>query len=158
MRKKKDEADNKGNKADKDNNDNKDKKDKKEPVTETVQFPAGSYLVRMDQPYSRIADMLLDYQYWSPSDAQRRPYDDRAWTFGEFGNVKVARVTDTKVLDVPVKSVAAPLPVAGAIEGDGAVFVINHNTDSELATLRFKLRNARMDAAEEPFEFHAIKF
>src|SRR5262249_26077152 len=31
--------------------------------TETKQFPAGSYIVRMDQPYSRIADMLLDYQY-----------------------------------------------------------------------------------------------
>src|SRR6266536_3898680 len=26
-------------------------------------FPAGSYIVRMDQPYSRIADALLDYQY-----------------------------------------------------------------------------------------------
>ena len=35
-------------------------KDKKVVQTETVQFPAGSYLVRMDQPYSRIADMLLD--------------------------------------------------------------------------------------------------
>ena len=30
------------------------------PVTRT--FPAGSYIVRMDQPYSRIADSLLDYQ------------------------------------------------------------------------------------------------
>src|SRR4029077_20263856 len=46
-------------KSDKDKND---KSDKKEPPTETVQFPSGSYLVRMDQPYSRIADMLLDYQ------------------------------------------------------------------------------------------------
>ncbi len=27
------------------------------------EFPAGSYIVRMDQPYSRIADALLDYQY-----------------------------------------------------------------------------------------------
>ena len=28
----------------------------------TREFPAGSYIVRMDQPYSRIADALLDYQ------------------------------------------------------------------------------------------------
>src|SRR5205814_2632761 len=35
------------------------------PKTEKRRFPAGSYVVRMDQPYSRIADMLLDYQYWS---------------------------------------------------------------------------------------------
>ena len=31
--------------------------------TEARTFPAGSYIVRMDQPYSRIADALLDYQY-----------------------------------------------------------------------------------------------
>src|SRR5437879_4542742 len=32
--------------------------------TEQRTFPAGSYIIRMDQPYSRIADALLDYQYW----------------------------------------------------------------------------------------------
>src|SRR6185436_9681028 len=37
----------------------------------TRTFPAGSYLVRMDQPYSRIADMMLDLQYWAPNDPQR---------------------------------------------------------------------------------------
>ena len=35
-------------------------------------FPAGSYIVRMDQPYSRIADTLLDYQYWAPNDPQKK--------------------------------------------------------------------------------------
>src|SRR5436190_865506 len=44
------------------------------PAMETRQFPAGSYVVRMDQPYSRIADALLDYQYWSPRDRQHQPY------------------------------------------------------------------------------------
>ena len=32
------------------------------PEPETRTFPAGSYVLRMDQPYSRIADTLLDYQ------------------------------------------------------------------------------------------------
>ncbi len=32
------------------------------PKTEAREFPAGSYIIRMDQPYSRIADALLDYQ------------------------------------------------------------------------------------------------
>src|SRR5262249_4153450 len=57
-------------------------------------FPAGSYIVRMDQPYSRIADALLDHQYWSPNDPQTDIYDDTAWTMGELGNVEVVRVTD----------------------------------------------------------------
>jgi hypothetical protein len=150
MRKRKDD------KSKKDETEKKD--DKKEPATETIEFPAGSYLVRMNQPYSRIADMLLDYQYWSPSDPQRRPYDDTSWTFGEFGNVKVARVMDIKVLDVPVKAVAAPLAAPGGIQSDGTVFVVNHNADNALVSMRYKLRNARMDAAEEPFEFHGTKF
>ncbi len=34
-------------------------------------FPAGSYVIRMDQPYSRIADALLDRQFWSPDDPQK---------------------------------------------------------------------------------------
>src|SRR5260370_22064404 len=66
--------------------------------TEARTFPAGSYIVRMDQPYSRIADALLDYQYWSPKDPQQDVYDDTGWTFGELGNLQVMRVTDVKVL------------------------------------------------------------
>ncbi|HET7617397.1 MAG TPA: M14 family zinc carboxypeptidase, partial [Vicinamibacterales bacterium] len=42
------------------------------PTTESHTFPAGSYIVRMDQPFSRIADALLDYQYWAPDDPQRQ--------------------------------------------------------------------------------------
>src|SRR5215475_5269118 len=40
--------------------DAKGKEEKKEPTTKT--FPAGSYVVRMNQPYSRIADALLDHK------------------------------------------------------------------------------------------------
>src|SRR5258706_6943357 len=41
-------------------------------------FAAGSYVVRMDQPYSRMADMLLDTQYYNVND--QRPYDHTGWT------------------------------------------------------------------------------
>ena len=66
-------------------------------------FPAGSYIVRMDQPYSRIADTLLDRQYWAPDDPQKHPYDDTAWSFGDLFGVDVARVNDPSVLKVPVQ-------------------------------------------------------
>ncbi|HTS75492.1 MAG TPA: M14 family zinc carboxypeptidase, partial [Bryobacteraceae bacterium] len=76
------------------------------PKPEPRTFAAGSYIIRMDQPYSRIADTLLDYQYWAPNDPQKSPYDDTAWTFGELQNVQVARVTDLKVLDAPMTRVS----------------------------------------------------
>ena len=43
------------------------------PKTEVKQFPAGSYIVRMDQPYSRIADALLDYRYLEPERSAEAP-------------------------------------------------------------------------------------
>ena len=65
-------------------------------------FPAGSWVIRMDQPYSRIADTLLDRQYWSPDDPQKHPYDDTGWSFGDLFGVDVARVVDTSVLKAPM--------------------------------------------------------
>ena len=68
-------------------------------------FPAGSWIIRMDQPYSRIADALLDRQYWAPDDPQKHPYDDTGWSFGDLFGVDVARVVDRSVLKVPMKEV-----------------------------------------------------
>ncbi|RCS29900.1 hypothetical protein DEO45_07415 [Rhodanobacter denitrificans] len=83
--------------------------DKKKAGTRT--FPAGSYLVRMDQPYSRIADALLDRQYWSPKDPQQHPYDDTAWSMGDLFDVQVVRVTDTAILKAPMEPVGQPIAV-----------------------------------------------
>src|SRR5262249_37100503 len=129
-----------------------------EPKTEDRTFPAGSYVVLMDQPYSRIADALLDYQYWAPNDPQTDIYDDTAWTMGELGNVEVVRVTDTKILTAPMDRVTGEVRSPGTINGTGAVFLINHNADNTLATLRYRLKEMAIEAAEEPFDFAGRKF
>src|SRR5712691_10357558 len=126
--------------------------------TELRQFPAGSYIIRMDQPYSRIADALLDYQYWSPSDPQRTPYDDTGWTFPESFAVRSFRVTDTRVLAVPMESVTSEIEAPGGITGNGTVFAINHNADNALATLRYRIKDADFQIAEQPFEAAGQKF
>jgi hypothetical protein len=128
------------------------------PETEPRTFPAGSYIVRMDQPYSRIADALLDYQYWSPRDPQQSVYDDTGWTFGELGNVQVVRVTDVKALDAAMEKVNGELRAPGGVTGTGTVFLINENADNDLITLRYRLRKANFDSAEEPFEVAGKKF
>jgi hypothetical protein len=79
------------------------------PVSRT--FAAGSYVVRMDQPYSRIADTLLDRQYWSPKDPQQHPYDDTAWSMGDLFDVQVVRVTDNAILKAPMDLVSQPVAV-----------------------------------------------
>jgi hypothetical protein len=129
-----------------------------EEAANTRQFPAGSYLVRMDQPYSRIADMMLDYQYWSPNDPQRNIYDDTAWTFGELGNVQVVRVTDLRALDAPMETVSGEVKAPGAVKGNGSIFIVNHNADNALVTLRYRFREAAFEVAEEAFTIAGQKF
>src|SRR5665213_1174323 len=120
--------------------------------SETRSFPAGSYIVRMDQPYSRIADALLDYQYWSPNDPQKTPYDDTGWTFPENFDVQSVRVVDPAVLSVPMEPVTGEIKAPGGVTGSGTVFVINNNGDNALTTLRYRLKVADFQAAEDPFE------
>jgi hypothetical protein len=135
-------------------------KDKEKPADkpETRTFPAGTYVLRMDQPYSRIADTLLDYQYWAPDDPQRNPYDDTGWTFGELFNVRVVRVTDVKVLDAALEPVKGEVTAAGGVIGAGSLFAVNHNADPSLATLRYRFKDAQFDVAEEAFEADGQKF
>ena len=132
--------------------------EKEQGKPEIRKFPAGSYVVRMDQPYSRIADMLLDYQYWSPNDRQKNPYDDTGWTFGELYNVQTMRVADAKVLSVPMEAVAGEVRFTGGVTGSGPVFAVNHNTDTSLMTLRYRFKDAAFEVAEEPFEAGGQKF
>jgi hypothetical protein len=125
--------------------------------TKEGEFPAGSYVVRMDQPYSRMADMLLDTQYYSSSDP--RPYDDTGWTLGALKNVRTVRVTDTEILKAPMNLLTADAGPKGGLRGNGSgAWVIAHTADNNLALLRFRLADVKMLAAEEPFEIQNQKF
>ena len=121
-------------------------------------YPAGSYIIRMDQPYSRMADMLLDTQYYNVSDPA--PYDDTGWTLGAMRNVKTVRVTDKSILDVDAKLLTEDAKVTGQLSGPSSAvaYVINHNTDNTLATLRFKLKDVKMSAAEDSFKIGDQQF
>jgi hypothetical protein len=44
------------------------------------------------------------------------------------------------------------------VEGSGPVLAVNHNTDIALASLRYRLKDAAFEAAEEPFEAGGVKF
>ena len=129
---------------------NKDgKADEKKPVTRS--FPAGSYVVRMDQPYSRIADALLDRQYWSPDDPQKRPYDDTGWSFGDTFGTEVVRIIDARVLEAKAKPVDAPVKTSGAVSGSGPIHIVAQRGDDAMVSLRYALGDATVEAATASF-------
>ena len=114
------------------------------------EYPAGSYVIRMDQPYSRAVDMLLDIQYYNPDDP--RPYDDVGWTLGPLYNAQVERIEDTAVLDAPMTLVTDAIMPSGEVRGSGSAYVIDYNADNSLAAFRFAHSDLTMDAAEQGFD------
>jgi hypothetical protein len=73
-------------------------------------YPAGSVVIRMDQPYRTIAKTLLENQDWPQAD-MNNPYDATAWTLGLMMGVKTAEIDDKAVLEAAME----PL-------GDGPAF------------------------------------
>src|SRR6185312_681219 len=80
-------------------------------ATTSRTFAAGSYVIRMDHPFSRIADVLLDRQYWSLEDPQKHPYDDTSWSMGDLFDVDVARVNDQAILKTPMETLTQGVEV-----------------------------------------------
>ena len=92
----------------------------------------------MDQPYSRMADMLLDTQYYNVNDP--RPYDDTGWTLGPLHNVKTVRVKDLAILDAPMTLTQGPVKITGTLSGTGsAAWVVNHTGESAIRTAALPL-------------------
>ena len=114
-------------------------------------FPAGTYLVRLDQPYRGFAlDLLLPQKY--PADKALYPtYDDASWA------LPVAFGVETKVIeDEAVKSVVAPLVVEkvgypGSVEGDGAFYLVRDTGQESLLAARVRLGKFKVEAADKPF-------
>ncbi|MCH8286085.1 hypothetical protein IIB79_06090, partial [candidate division KSB1 bacterium] len=92
-------------------------------------FGAGSYVLRLDQPYSRIIDMFLDFQYYNPNDP--RPYDDIGWTLGPLYDTKTVRIEDVGILSVPMTK------VEGEIIPEGGVRVLTGGEDEVRFGWRF---------------------
>ena len=63
-----------------------------------------------------------------------------------------------KVLDAAMEKVGGEVRAKGGVADTGSVFVVNHNADIALATLRYKFKDASFEAAEEPFDAAGKKF
>ncbi len=121
-----------------------------------IQVAAGDFVVRMDQPYSVLVNTLLGTQFYPP--ANPSPYDDTGWSATLLRDVEVRKIDDKSILDQPMTLLTADVKPAGGISGTGSVVVVEHNVDNKLVTLRFALKDVKMQAAEDPFEVAGKKF
>jgi hypothetical protein len=115
-------------------------------------FPAGSIVVRMDQPYSRVADALLDRQFWAADDPQKHPYDDTGWSFSQLFNVKTVRVVDPAILKSSMSPLGDPTTLAGKVSGSGTMLAVANTGEVSLLSLVYKLKGASFQVVEKAFD------
>jgi hypothetical protein len=124
---------------------------KGEKKPEPVKFAKGSYVVRMDQPYSRLADTLLDVQFVR---GEERVYDDTGWTLGLLKNVNVQRVVNPDVLKVKMR----PFTAAAHDPSKMTTRIVRNHAETDLARLRFSNPNAKMVVADDEFTLDKVKY
>jgi len=122
----------------------------------SMKIEKGDFIVRGDQPYRTLADMYFAVQNFSPSNP--RPYDDTGWTFQLMRNVVINPVTDSAIFSQKMTKMTALTRASGGIVGSGPVVVVDHTTDNNLVTMRFRLKDVKMSAAEADFEAGGKKF
>lgn len=114
------------------------------------EYPAGTYVVRLDQPYRNYAVDLLSPQHY-PKD-HGEPYDDVSWSLPAHYHLDVRPTADPSVRGAATTPVTQPpRPVASA-PGPAAVYLLADTGQESLLEARFRLARFRVDIAEAPFE------
>jgi hypothetical protein len=120
-------------------------------------FPAGSFIIKRDQPYSRLAKTLLEKQVYP--DPTLRTYDDASWTMGLMSHTDVKEIADKKVLDLAVDPVKEKeIRIAGTLTGSGSTIAVAHNGSTNMITLRYRLKDLEVQAAEKEFKQGGVTF
>jgi len=119
-------------------------------------FPAGSYVVRLDQPYRNYAVDLLTPQHY-PKDGSE-PYDDVSWSLPANYHLQVTPVADVTVRAVPMDLLTeAPAP-HGVLQGPGPVYVLKDTGQESLLEVRYRLAAFRVEVAEHAFVLHGENY
>jgi len=100
-------------------------------------YPAGTWVILMDQPFALLAKELFDVQAYpdlreTPGGAPDLPYDVAGWTLPLQMGVEVVPITEPPAADFRGKmarldEVVAP---AGGVSGSGSSFVIDRRSNA----------------------------
>jgi hypothetical protein len=120
-------------------------------------FAAGTYLVRLDQPYRNYAvDLLIPQEF--PADTPYEPYDDVSWALPVHYGLEAKRIDDEKVRDVPIAPVRERLESQGRVSGEGPVFLLKDTGQEAFLAVRNRLAAFRVAIAEKPFKSGTVEY
>jgi hypothetical protein len=115
------------------------------------EFAAGTYVVRLDQPYRNYAVDLLTPQVFPP-DAVYEPYDDVSWSLPLHFGLEAKPIDDAKIVEAALAPVAPGFAVTGTVDGAGPVYLLRDTGQEGLLALRARLAAFRVEIAEKAFK------
>jgi len=119
-------------------------------------YPAGSYVIKLDQPYGRLAKNLLEKQDYP--DPALTTYDDSGWSMGFAFDVDVKMISDKSILTAPT-TLVKKAEVKGTVAGSGSAgFAVAHTGSTNMIAFRYKLKDVPMKVAEQSFTSDGVTF
>jgi hypothetical protein len=113
-------------------------------------YPAGSLIVKTNQPYGPLARTLLGKQ--TDPDPELTTYDDSAWTMSLMTNTVIKPTKDIAVQAVAVDPVDQYIP-EGTLKDvrAAAVYAVPDHGSPNMVTLRYGLKDVAVQIAEKSF-------
>ena len=115
------------------------------------EYPAGTFIVRLDQPYRGFAlDLLLPQKYpidKAPYDA----YDDVAWALPVSLGVDSTPIEDASVRQVQMAPVTDVVSYAGQVGPEATVYLVRDSGQEAFLAARVRLAGFKVEAAEKSF-------
>jgi hypothetical protein len=120
------------------------------------EYPAGTYVVRLDQPYRNYAVDLLTPQHY-PKDGGE-PYDDVSWELPAHYRLRAIPTADPMVRSAPITPVTEEPRPPGTVAGSGPVLLMKDTGQEGLLAARYRLAKFGIEIAEHNFTAGENKF
>jgi hypothetical protein len=120
------------------------------------EFPAGTYVVRLDQPYRNYAVDLLTPQSY-PKDAAE-PYDDVSWDLLANYHLSAVASADPRLRAAPLTLLTEPPQPEGHVSGAGAAYLLRDSGQEGLLEARYALARFKLAIAEEAFRANGTEY
>jgi len=119
-------------------------------------YPAGTYVVRLDQPYRNYAVDLLTPQHY-PKDGEP-PYDDVSWELPANFHLETDATSDASIRNVALTPLQSPPHLSGHVSGSGTVYLLIDTGQESLLAARYRLSKFAIEIAEHEFEQDGTRF
>ncbi len=123
---------------------------------EEGKFPAGTYVVRLDQPYRDYAVDLLTAQNY-PKDGGEA-YDDISWELPAHYHLSVIPTADVQVRAAKLDALSEVPQPQGQLSGSGPVYLLKDTGQEGLLEARYRLARFAISIAERAFSVNGSEY